>query len=81
MKTAKTETAFEAALVKAMLQAIREMRASGTIGCSRDCLMANVRPPSDQLDGAPRSTNAEYYYRQVFNETIDATPAVARFLR
>lgn len=59
---------FRDALVLSIRKTIREVRSQGTVGMSVDNLMMIVRPPSRELDGAPRGTNARYYYAQLFRE-------------
>ncbi len=44
------------------------MRADGTTGVSLECLRQLTAAPSHFLDGAPRGTNAVYYYGEIFAE-------------
>ena len=67
MKTAKPAmSAFEGALRTAIEAKRRELRRDGITGMSTGNLMQVVRPPSAFLDGAPRGTNAQYYYAEMF---------------
>ena len=67
MKTAKTGmSAFEGALKSAIAAKRRELKREGITGMSIGNLMGVVRPPSAFLDGAPRGTNAQYYYAEMF---------------
>jgi len=70
---------FKTELTKRIAECIRANRADGTTAMSLDCLFQNVRPPSPGLAGAPLGTNARYYYRQMFNEVVAASPAFKRF--
>ncbi len=38
---------------------------------SVQCLMQNTTPPSDILEGAPRGTNARYYYAEMFTRLCE----------
>lgn len=59
---------FELALRKAIADKIREEKRSGTVSMSLENLMQIVRPPSSSLEGAPRGTNARYYYSEMFKD-------------
>lgn len=72
---------FRVALKNAMLDRARLARLEGTTAMSVDCLMQCVRPPSSGLDGAPRGTNARYYYAQMFREIVATSAQLSRFTR
>lgn len=59
---------FENALKKSISDKIREMKREGTVSMSMENLMQVVRPPSSSLEGAPRGTNARYYYVEMFRD-------------
>ena len=61
-------TDFEKALKKAIASAIREAKRDGTVSMSLENLMQVVKPPRQSLDGAPRGTNARYYYKEIFED-------------
>lgn len=63
-------TDFASALKTAIIDAIDTARADGTVGMSADNLFQVVRAPSASLNGAPRGTNARYYYKEIFNEVV-----------
>ena len=66
MATAVNAKPFEAALRTAITTKLRELRKDGITGMAVGNLMQVVRPPSQSLDGAPRGTNAQYYYAELF---------------
>ncbi len=75
MKTQNTDTRgaatvspFVAALRLAILRKIAEMRQNRTAGVSLDTLRQCTPAPSEFLDGAPRGTNAVYFYGEIFAE-------------
>ena len=57
---------FEAALRESILAELRRQRRDGITRMAVGNLMQVVRPPSQFLDGAPRGTNAQYYYAEMF---------------
>lgn len=57
---------FEDALRQAISGKIKEEQGHGTTVMSIENLMQIVRPPSSMLEGAPRGTNARYYYAEMF---------------
>ena len=57
---------FEVALLKAITDTIKAEQRNGTTAMSIENLMQIVRPPSPTLEGAPRGTNARYYYSEMF---------------
>lgn len=59
-------TPFESALKKAIGDKIREEKRDGMVSMSVENMMQVVRPPSSSLDGAPRGTNARYFYSEMF---------------
>jgi len=65
------QSPFESALRKAIADAIKKEKRDGTVSMSMDNLMQIVRPPSSSLDGAPRGTNARYFYKQLFRELVE----------
>lgn len=64
-------SSFEIALKQAISDKIREEKRMGTLSMSADNLMQVVRPPSASLDGAPRGTNARYFYAEMFRNLCD----------
>jgi hypothetical protein len=76
-----TETPFAVALVIAIRNAIRAARNDGTVSMSIDNLRQCVRPPSEHLAGAPRGTNASYFYAELFRDVCRAHPSIAGFVR
>ena len=77
----KNTTPFRTALKNAMLETARVARCDGTTAMSIDCLKANVPPPSQYLDGAPRGTNCQYYYAEMFREIVSQSPQLLAFTR
>lgn len=71
---------FASALSANITAFIRSARAEGTTGIGLDCLRQCVKTPSPYLDGAPRGTNAAYFYAEVFAATVAATPAARGFV-
>lgn len=63
------ETPFQTALRGSIRQYVKAARADGVTSMSVENLMQTVRPPASNLAGAPRGTNARYYYAQLFRET------------
>jgi hypothetical protein len=61
-----SNTAFTTALAANIRAKVTELKADGTVGMSPDNLMMVVRIPA----GAPLGTNARYYYKQAFRETL-----------
>ena len=59
---------FRDQLAREIRRTILEAREAGTMGMSMECLMQCVKSPSSDLDGAPRGTNARYFYNQMFRE-------------
>lgn len=66
--TAASKSPFEKALEKAIASKIKELKQDGTVSMGMDNMMQVVRPPSPSLEGAPRGTNARYYYKQMFRD-------------
>ena len=75
----KTLTPFRQQLSANIQATVSRWLADGTVGASVPCLLQGVRTPPSHLDGAPRGTNAPYYYRQLFRETLAATKLPAGF--
>ena len=72
--------AWKQALADSIDATVRYCRKKGTVGMSRDCLLANTRPPS----GGPGGTNARYYYNQTggfFDEALAMSKLGTRFVR
>lgn len=74
-------TPFSNALAIAIRGYIKHARADGTVAMSIDNLRQVVRPPSSNLDGAPRGTNAAYYYAELFRDVCRTDPTIAEFTR
>ena len=74
-----TTNEFRTELQKRILQYIKSARRDGTTGMSRDNLFQCVRPPSESMSGAPRGTNARYYYSQMFTE-ICQDAGISKFI-
>ncbi len=66
--TAAPKSPFERALEKAIASKIKELKRDGTLSMGLDNMMQVVRPPSSSLKGAPRGTNARYYYKEMFRD-------------
>ena len=64
-------TAFAQALQKAMVDSKRQAHLNGVVSLSLENWQQITQPPSSYLDGAPRGTNAAYYYRQMFRELAE----------
>jgi hypothetical protein len=73
-----TPSPFVAALRLAILKAVAEMRRDRCSGASLACLRQMTTPPSDLLDGAPRGTNAVYFYGEIFD--AEAREIVPEFI-
>ena len=67
-KTAAPKSPFEKAIEKAIEKEIKEAKRSWSPPMSLDNLMHVVRPPSSSLEGAPKGTNARYYYKEMFRD-------------
>jgi len=67
---AAQHTPFERELEKAIKKAIRDAKRDGLVSMGLDNLMQVVRPPSSSLDGAPKGTNARYFYKQMFEDMV-----------
>jgi hypothetical protein len=64
---------FERALEKNIKRRVARARREGLVGIGLRCLRAVTPPPSALLDGAPRGTNAPYYYAEMFARVARAT--------
>lgn len=58
---------FVVALRAAILNKVRCLRADGCDAMTAANLRQLVQSPSHGLDGAPRGTNAAYFYGELFN--------------
>lgn len=72
-------TPFQTQLQANLRAKVQEWLADGAVGASVPCLLQCVRTPPRHLAGAPNGPNAPYYYRQIFRETLAATPLPAGF--
>lgn len=72
------ESPFKAELRRRINDMIDECRNEGTVAMSTECLMQCVMSPH-HCEGAPRGTNARYYYREMFREMIANTPKFRKF--
>ena len=61
-------TAFQTALKAAMESSKAQAKRDGITSMGIDNWKQITRTPSGSLDGAPRGTNAEYYYAEMFRE-------------
>lgn len=59
---------------------IAQAKRDGTVGMSLDNLRQVVPAPSPNLDGAPRGTNAQYYYVCLFREVVANERDIASFV-
>ena len=59
---------FERELEKSIKKEIAKSKRDGMTSMSLDNLMQMVRPPSSSLAGAPKGTNARYYYKEMFRD-------------
>lgn len=76
-----TMTAFETKLLANTLSFVKRSKRDGTVSMSMDNLRQCVPTPSTTLDGAPRGTNAAYYYVQLFRDVCASDKAIARFTK
>jgi hypothetical protein len=60
-------TSFEKQLKANIATTVRNLRADGTVGMSVENLRQVTPTPSPSLEGAPRGTNAQYFYAQLFD--------------
>lgn len=77
-REARAVSPFVAALRVAILRQVAILRADRVQGMSVENLRQLVKAPSHMLDGAPRGTNAGYFYAEIFAE--EARRMVADFL-
>lgn len=75
----KTQTPFKAELEKNVLKLIRDLKWEGTTGMSLENLR-QCTPSPKTLDGAPRGTNAQYYYAEIFKEVCESNATIRRFM-
>ena len=78
--TVREVSPFEWELSAAMLRKVTELRDDGTAAMSLANFKQVVTPPSDRLEGAPRGTNARYFYNELFNRLARELSPVAAFL-
>lgn len=62
-----------------IISKIRGLHNEGTVGISVENLRQMVKTPSDQLHGAPRGTNASYFYAQDFRDVCNS-PEIRGFI-
>ncbi len=74
-------TPFTAALVANIHVRIARLRRDGTVSMSIANLLQVTPTPQSNLQGAPRGTNAAYYYKQLFREVCVSDPRIASFVR
>lgn len=55
-----------------LTRTVQRMKKLGTVGMSVDNLRQVTPTPSPTLLGAPKGTNAGYYYAQLFREVVAA---------
>lgn len=70
---------WKAVLAQNMKDAIKRMKAQGACAASFDCLMQNTRFNSN-TPGAPRGTNARFYYIAAAREIAQTDKVVSRFI-
>ena len=63
---------FQQALAKAIDTKIAALKRESIVGMGLDNLRMAVTPPPCHLKGAPAGTNAQYFYAQMFRETVEA---------
>jgi hypothetical protein len=63
-----TNSPFTVALCGAIRAKVKSNRRDGITSMSVDNLKQIVRPPSASLEGAPRGTNVQYAYSEMFRE-------------
>jgi len=66
-------TEFRTELEKRIREAVAMHRKDGCTRMSLDNLMQTTRPAPAFLAGAPRGTNAQYYYREMFRQVARET--------
>jgi len=59
---------------------IAKAKSDGIVAMGVDNLRQCVKSPSPYLDGAPRGTNAAYYYAELFHEVCANERDIARFI-
>jgi hypothetical protein len=64
----KSNTPFKQELRKNIRAYIKRAKSEGTVGMSIDNLRQCTKTPSSGLSGAPKGTNAQYCYTQLFHE-------------
>jgi len=74
-----SQSPFTTALHAAIVAKIRSLKASGVVNMSLANLQQIVPAPSSSLHGAPRGTNAAYFYATDFRD-VCRSPEIARFV-
>jgi len=69
-KSPHAATPFRKALEIAILKAVMDAKAGGIVSMSPDTIFQLTRSPGPYLDGAPRGTNARYYYKEEFRNAL-----------
>lgn len=72
---------FRSQLENNILRAIRQAKKDGTVSMSLGNLVQITESPSAFLEGAPKGTNAQYFYREMFEEVVKANQIIRRFTR
>lgn len=74
-----SKSIFRLQLERNISDTIKTLRKEGTTAMGLDCLRANTPTPSYFSEGAPKGTNCQWVYAQMFEETVKQNPAFARF--
>jgi hypothetical protein len=75
-----TTITFRELLTRQIRKAIRTAKQDGTTAMSLDNLKQVTRPPSENLPDAPRGTNAQWLYAEMFKDVCQSDKAIASFL-
>ena len=73
-------TPFSSQLDINIRKTVTNLRKTGTCAMSLDNLRQVTPTPSINLDGAPRGTNAAYYYKEIFAEVANSRRSIKAFL-
>jgi hypothetical protein len=71
---------FTSALLENLRTTIRRLKAEGTVAMGIENLRQVCPTPSSNLKGAPKGTNAQYFYARLFEDVVEENEDVARFI-
>lgn len=72
---------FRDALKASIIKKVREHKRNGVVSMSIDNLKQVVNAPSQYMEGAPRGTNARYYYSEMFTTIVLEDKMLRAFTR